>query len=1784
MKKFVSIILSLMLAVCGIPAAAEASTIIYVAPGGNDAASGTADNPLATLEGARNKVRSIKENAEGEITVYFREGVYLWNRTVKFDARDSGKSGKSVRYLAYPGEKVIFTGGTRIAGSEFSAVEGMNENIRQINIKDYITNFKTVNNLGETCLADWYPLSYDVMSQSYSTYEDYNKLYKNTVFKDDTAAYNEYMASYGTQGRTGSVKRSIYSIGEKAALWHAEYPNRTAADGAEAENPYPVYMKTGASSKDENGKGVMRYSDNVISKYAGYNDVWLEHYGTVFYHDMLRIESIDSETKTLKTAVKPSHNWRENANFRIFNALGELDAPGEMYIDKTSGMMYVYPNGDLDNSYMNAAVFVGDYMIETEKASFLEFGGITFENTQGSGIKIYYGENVTVNGCDFLNIGNEAVVLGSPNAVRYWQLPNELETSGKTRAELIDDYNSFYNSESTSTAALGKDHSLRGLKIKNTGKSSVSVTGGNSWRNEECGYSVENCDISYPGVYKPTYTAAISLSNVYGIKILNNRLAHSKSQLIYGSLLKGEIAGNIIYGAMSAATDNGMIYLNYTVTGLDIDIHNNMLRQIPPDNEGKLTERFGIYFDAGTVQGLKIRNNIFMNLTSAMQKPVINSDVTGNVLVNCTDIHSKYAPAMRETAAQFMYPAAESEDFYKSAANACLTQNLPAGTREWNNILTLLPVFGDGETGKKYTALWQKKYPRIMQYLDIVKSQKHMGDFFVNVRDNLIVNTDTVGKSNDFKFEDMKQYTPSGCVIDNNIYTDSTDCFEDFENNNLTVKPQFAAEHNLNELPLMSKMGISAAKTGTEYYRENGTMPKTEGCANAYMPEYADGVYKVKKVSASRNAAAVTFDENVQSASADVYEISVDKIRKIAVSGSTYQDGKLVLNFAERLDVEKQYELRVKFGPNLDNTYLAYLKFEILNKEESFAGGVYSLENDNKLHEKYSDYTVEFTCASLQNGADVIFYANENYNKDLNCHGAVGTVLSSNAESWSYYAEGETVPLRSVSAEGNTNVLNQKNAEISASVMGKNLSLEIYDSYGARLCGMKSELPLNESKLKYSFGTFGTSTAATNLLCYRAVVYSEEYPIEKTVDIPFEKNADTIAKTDKQCTADVTDINGDTVKTIEADYAEIDSETWFAGIPESNFGMYLSGLKSSFFEADGRMLFRKVYRKDETDSDGSAAGSRLCTESAGGYEMYIPPQGFAAKENDAFVIINDPGKSWHAPTFAVELNKTATSAVRFAAQTNTDRLTVTVEYADETADTHTITTGQCRNITYSGKWRDFNKYFVQKGEEVNAGIIGIYGRANGQALYPNNYRREYTNNVDYSAAKDIENAVSGDIRISEKGIRYYEPQIFLFEVKTNTEKIPVRMTVTAAAARPTVIYSAAQCEIYSVPKFNDINVSFSKNADTVADTNSEAEVNIEDINGNMLKTVTAKYAEVNMNTWFNGMPQNRYHMYFSGLASSAFADGIAKFTGIYREDTQSESGEVTYSRLVYDSGRIYKMRIEGCETGETDAFLLRNCETETAHAPSMTASLSHVPTEYVRFAAQTSYSKIKVSVTYTDGTVQTNDIETNFAGNAVYSGNKRNYGKYFAKEDEEVSAGIIGICELKNNTALYPYNYYSRINDTNADYCATKDIENTVSGDIRISEGRIRYYNPKLFLFEIETDSSKIPESITLSVSNEQPTLIYSMMQHTVQSVPAVAHGCDITDSGICVTVNENAGCAVRLAVYDKSGKVIAVSSATSRGVLAADMPEGVAARRAEIFLWNEDISPKSKPVTLDFE
>ncbi len=823
--------------------------IIYVSPNGNDENSGSEENPLGSFIGVRDRIREIKKSSglpKGGITVLFRGGEYFWNETIILSEEDSGTADSPIRYCAYPGEEPCFTGGTRIPGEMFSRVKDeavlgklrggkqTRENVRQINIKDFFTEFKNKHNLGETSMLDWYPYCYDVNSVSYSTYSDFKKLYTNNVFNGDEQAALEYMSQFGPTDRSGSLKRSVYSIGDEPALWAARYPNKEVGEGGVKENPYPVYMKLGkviqspwtANPTDPELTGIAHYSDDRISQYAGYEDVWIDQYSTIFYHDMLRLKKIDPINKTIETFVRPTTNWVEEAEFCIFNILEELDAPGEMYIDKNTGMMYIYPNGDLDNSFLNISVFTGNWMLETRGASFIEFNGISFENTQGGGLMIDGGDSISINYCNLRDIGRSAVSLGDGSKLEYWQLPNEWRIARRPQDETYNDvimeYYNYYMDEKRSVDVTGKNHKFYGSHIKNTGLSGVSVTGGNSWRDEDCNYVIENCDITYVGVYKPTYEAAINFGNTFGVKIINNKFAHAPGQLINGYLLKGEIAYNYLYDAMSYMRDQGMVYLNYTVMGLDVNIHNNWFRQIPEDDHKPPyhTQRFGIYFDDGVTQGLQIKNNIFQDMTSAMQKPVVNSDVTGNIFIECVDLHSKYTSAMTSTKELFMYPVIDEENFWHNQANEAMTANLPATWREWSYILALLPVHAEGEVGEHYQKLWREKYPRIMNYLDIIESGAHKGNFFVNIQNNLIVKRERKDWfANNFKFEDIEQYPASGNEIKNNVYVDNNDCFVDYYNEDFTLKESFAKKYNLKSID-QSEIGLRNDVTGTELYKQ----------------------------------------------------------------------------------------------------------------------------------------------------------------------------------------------------------------------------------------------------------------------------------------------------------------------------------------------------------------------------------------------------------------------------------------------------------------------------------------------------------------------------------------------------------------------------------------------------------------------------------------------------------------------------------------------------------------------------------------------------------------------------------------------------------------------------------------------------------------------------------------------------------------------------------------------------------------------------------------------------
>ena len=94
----------------------EVPGAIYVAPDGDDANPGTLAEPLKTVAKARDLVRTRNSGMTSDITVFLRGGTYQQTSTLTFGNADSGKGGFYVKYMAYPGERPLITGGKPITG------------------------------------------------------------------------------------------------------------------------------------------------------------------------------------------------------------------------------------------------------------------------------------------------------------------------------------------------------------------------------------------------------------------------------------------------------------------------------------------------------------------------------------------------------------------------------------------------------------------------------------------------------------------------------------------------------------------------------------------------------------------------------------------------------------------------------------------------------------------------------------------------------------------------------------------------------------------------------------------------------------------------------------------------------------------------------------------------------------------------------------------------------------------------------------------------------------------------------------------------------------------------------------------------------------------------------------------------------------------------------------------------------------------------------------------------------------------------------------------------------------------------------------------------------------------------------------------------------------------------------------------------------------------------------------------------------------------------------------
>ena len=97
---------------------------VHVAPWGDDNDLGTEGAPLATLEGARDAIRSFKNAAEiqGSLVVVIHAGTYTLDSTFELNAQDSGTEDAPIHYRSAEGSVVRITGGRALAAQDFVPV------------------------------------------------------------------------------------------------------------------------------------------------------------------------------------------------------------------------------------------------------------------------------------------------------------------------------------------------------------------------------------------------------------------------------------------------------------------------------------------------------------------------------------------------------------------------------------------------------------------------------------------------------------------------------------------------------------------------------------------------------------------------------------------------------------------------------------------------------------------------------------------------------------------------------------------------------------------------------------------------------------------------------------------------------------------------------------------------------------------------------------------------------------------------------------------------------------------------------------------------------------------------------------------------------------------------------------------------------------------------------------------------------------------------------------------------------------------------------------------------------------------------------------------------------------------------------------------------------------------------------------------------------------------------------------------------------------------------------
>lgn len=479
-----------------------AGLTLYISPKGNDKANGLAPRPgpqggpFRTLERARDEIRALKQAGkwpEGPIVVELAAGIYERKEPFTLEEQDSGTPQTPIIYRAQMGAEVRLTGG------------------RVVRV--------------------WKPVTEPALLKRLAP------VARGHVFVADLQALG--ITDYGQPGggwAAGIVPRlELFYNDEPMTL--ARYPNEGFMYIRDVTDEAPVDVRGTKGSR-----APKFYYEGDRPEYwlkMGEKDVWLQ--GWWFWdwaEERQRIAHIDPEKKLITLEEPPKHpyGYRKGQWFYAYNALCELDRPGEYFLDRDAGRLYFWPPTPLSQGV--ALVSVIPQLVLMKNTSYVIWRGITFEACRLAAISITGGRENRLVGCVIRNTGGYAIHING-----------------------------------------GTKNGVLGCDMYNMGAGGVTVEGGDRHTLTPGENFVENCHIHHYSRWNRIVKPGIILGGC------GNRAAHN---LIHNAPHKGMmfsgndhiIEFNEFHSLVYEANDAGVIYSGFDWTGRGHEIRYNFFHHI----------------------------------------------------------------------------------------------------------------------------------------------------------------------------------------------------------------------------------------------------------------------------------------------------------------------------------------------------------------------------------------------------------------------------------------------------------------------------------------------------------------------------------------------------------------------------------------------------------------------------------------------------------------------------------------------------------------------------------------------------------------------------------------------------------------------------------------------------------------------------------------------------------------------------------------------------------------------------------------------------------------------------------------------------------------------------------------------------------------------------------------------------------------------------------------------------------------------------------------------------